>query len=272
MKRIAAIIIGIFLLAKALYCNADDLELKIFKIKHGNAQSLYNVANDLKSEKGKLSFDANTNSLILRDYPQNIQHISQVIESLDVEGKQVEIKVSIVEASTEFFNNIGITYGEIIIPSAKFAGILQAINSAKDSNVRTSMMLRTQSNQPAALNVSTDEIIGSQVIITGDTAQISPLREPVGSFLEVLPIVNDGTITVTLRPSVSVKGKHGAVEEQTVLTEVTISDGDTIAIAGLNSQKEVSQTSGPFSKIPLSSETRGENKKVVMFLTAKIVN
>jgi len=270
MKKIAILTV-IFLVIVAVLCKAEDTELKLFRIKHGKAQSIYAIVDSLKSEKGKATYDANSNSIILVDYPQSIERIGKVVENLDVLEKQVEIKVSVVEASEEFFKNIGISHGEVIIPSGKFTAILKAIEEDKKATVKTEMTLRTQSNQPAQLQVSSDEFIGNEVTIYDNgTTVTSAIREPVGSFLEVLPVVNDGTITVTVRPSVSSLGKNASINEQTILTNTVVNDGETIIIGGVDSQREVDKSSTLFG-IPLSSKNKTAGKKVVMFLTAKII-
>ena len=271
MKKIL-MLTGFFLLITISFCKAEDTQFKVFKVKYGNAQSLYKIINDLKSEKGKVTYDAHSNSVIIVDTPQNIARISALIEGLDVKAKQVEIKVSVVEASAELFRDIGVSTGGIIIPSGKFSAIFNAIERDKNANVKTSIMVRTQSNQPAQIQVSSDEFIGNEVIIYDNgTVVTSPLREPVGSFLEVLPVVNDSTITVTVRPSVSTLGKNASIHEQTILANAVINDGETIVIGGLDSKRQVDKTSRTLLDVPLSSKAKSETKKVVMFLTAKIV-
>ncbi len=272
MRRIT-ILTAIVLFIAVIFCKAEDTQFKVFKIKHGNAQSICKIVDELKSEKGKVTYDAHSNSIIIVDYPQNITRISSLIESLDVKERQVEIKVSVVEASAEFFRNIGLVQGHAVIPSGKFAAVLNAIEESKNANVKTSMIVRTQSNQPAQIQVSSDEFIVNEVIIYDNgTTVVSPIREPVGNLLEVLPVVNDTTITVTVRPSVSTLEKNLNINEQTILTKVMINDGETIVIGGSDYEKQVNRSSRSLLNIPLSSRTKSEGKKVVMFLTAKIVD
>jgi len=263
-----------FFFAAVAFCQADNLEMRIFKVKHGSGRSFYDLANELKSQDGKVSFDANTNSIIVFDYPQNLERIASVIESLDVRERQVEIKVLVTETTDEVLSNIGITSSKVIIPSGEFTAVANLLKTNKDTNIRSQMMVRTLSNQPAVLQVTTDEIIGSQVLIYGSgTTVTSPIREPIGNFLEVLPVVNnDGTITVTLRPSVSTLEKGATPSERTILTQAVVNDGDTIAIGGLDSGTQTVQESQTLFGMPLSKKAKSQQKKVVMFLTAKITD
>ncbi|MDD5044844.1 MAG: secretin N-terminal domain-containing protein [Candidatus Omnitrophica bacterium] len=273
MKK-TTIIISILFFSVVSFCWAENLQLKIFKINYGDIGSFYNIANDLKSEAGTVSFDRNSNSLIVRDYPQNIERIASVIESLDIKQKQVEIEVTVAEASKDFFKNIGITHSSIIIPSGQFSAVLAAIEKNKDAHTRSTMKVRTLSNQPAELQVSTDEVIGNEVVIyPAGTVVTTPVREPIGNFLEVLPTVNDdNTIMVTLRPSVSTLEKGGNPAQRTVYTNVILNNGDTVAIGSLDTEKEVTQNNQTLFGMPLSTKEKSKNNKVVMFLTAKIID
>jgi type II secretory pathway component GspD/PulD (secretin) len=268
MKKTAILICLLLFLKTAAFCQGCEPQLKIFKIEHGSIESLYEVANSLKSESGKVSFDRNSNSLIVFDCPQNIERIAQVIKGIDIQEKQVEIKVLVIEATEKFMEDIGISYGQVIIPQGKFKAIADLIQESKEANTRTSMMVRTLSNSPAVLQVTTDEVIGTEFVIFSNGTEITtPIREPIGSLLEVLPTANnDGTIKVILRPSVSSMEKPFTPSERTIITQVVIDDGDTIAIGGAQTQKE------KVKRGLLSGKAVKENKRVEMFLTARIVD
>jgi type II secretory pathway component GspD/PulD (secretin) len=136
------------------------------------------------------------------------------------------------------------------------------------------MTLRTSSDRPATLQVTKDEIIGTEVAILGNQAVIeSPIREPIGNFLDVSPSVNnDNTITVVVRPSVSSIDENMNPAERTILTQAVVNSGDTIAIGGADIQKEQMQKGSTLFGAPLSKRTATKNRKVVMFLTAKIID
>jgi type II secretory pathway component GspD/PulD (secretin) len=272
MKLITVFITVLFILSGVILCRAEDMELKIFQIKHADARSLYNIVIDLKSEQGKISLDLNNNNLIVFDYPENLKRIAELIEALDKAEKQVTIEVLVAEVTDTFLNDAGITSSQVIIPQGKFSAILHLINTSKQVNIRSKMMVTTLSNRPATLQVSKDEIFGQEVSWYKDGRYIStPIREPVGNFLEVLPRVNpDQTITVTLRPSVSTfqQGDSPRIQKRSILTQVVINNGDTIAIGGVDSgtTQEVRHSFFGVS----SGRSRQETRKVMMFLTARI--
>jgi len=268
MKRII-VGIGIFFFFHAVaFCQNCQPQVKVFKIAQASAESLYEVANSLKSEEGKVSFDRNSNSLIVFDCPENIERIAGVIGTLDIGEKQVEIKVVVIEATEKFLEEAGITAGQVIIAQGEFEAIANLIKESKDANTRTSMTVRTLSNRPAVLQVTTDEVIGTEFVIFSNGAEITtPVREPIGSLLEVLPtVLNDGTIKVVLRPSVSSMEKPFTPSERTIITQVVIDDGDTIAIGGADVDR------GSAKRGILSGKAASEKKKTEMFLTARIVD
>lgn len=270
---VLALIVSFLLLGGA--SQAQDLEMKIFTIQHTNAQSISSVARSLKSEEGSVTYDPNTNKLIVVDYPQNIQRIESVIGSIDKVQKQVEVQVVVADVTDTLLRDIGLYSGQVIIPRGDFRAVLHLLDTDKSSNIRSQMTVKTLSNQPAQLMVSKDEIIGREITYYKDGTRVTtPIRKPIGDFLEVIPSVNnDGTITVVLRPTVSTFEERRIPYERSIITQVIVNDGDTIAIGGMNSsQQRTENTSVSILGIPLRSETRNEDKKVVMFLTATIVD
>lgn len=272
MKSLTIFVSIFFFSAMVALCQTCNPQLKIFKVEHGNLESLYEMANSLKSQEGKVSFDPNSNSLIVFDCSENIERIAGVIKALDIREKQVEIKVLVVETTGELLRDLGISAAQVIIPGAKFGAIAQLLKTSKDTNVRSEMMVRTLSNRPAIIQVTKEEIIGTEFVIVGSqTAITSPITKPIGNLLEVLPRVNnDGTINVILRPSVSTMQEGAVPSESTILTQAVIKDGDTMAIGGVDTEREAVQKRGTLFGVPLSKRAATEKKKVVMFLTSKI--
>lgn len=268
MKKIIILTSILLFLRTPAFCQGCQPELKIFKIRHGNVETMYEIATKLKSAEGQVSFDKNSGNLIVHDCPENIGRIAAVIEGIDVREKQVEIKVLVVETTSEALENIGISAGRVIIPEGEFEAVAELLKTDKDTNVRSSMMVRTMSNRPAMLQVTKDEIVGSEVVVFSDGAAITtPITEPIGNFLEVLPTVNnDGSVEVVLRPSVSSMEKPMTPSERTIITSAVVDDGDTIAIGGAEVDKSGTKTG------ILSRKGATEKKKIEMFLTVKIVD
>ena len=160
MKPIIIVITVFLLLPCTIFAQSEEMEIKIFTIKYGDADSMYSVVNHLKSSEGKMTVDLNTNSLIVIDYPANLKQIARVISKLDAQPDQIEIKVVITDVTDTFLNEIGMSSSQIIIPSGEFSTILSLIKSSKDSNIRSEMSVRTLNNQPANIQATVEDIFG----------------------------------------------------------------------------------------------------------------
>ena len=63
------------------------------------------------SSRGSLTVDERTNSLLLRDLPENIRVIKEIIETLDVPIKQVQIEARIVTINEGNLEELGVRWG-----------------------------------------------------------------------------------------------------------------------------------------------------------------
>jgi type II secretory pathway component GspD/PulD (secretin) len=259
--------------AGSAFSQPEDLEMRVFELKHRDAASMQPVIEHLKSSEGKISIDYYSDSLIVVDYPGNLEKMAEVISLLDVPQKQVEIKVLIAEVTSTFLGRTGIVLGGDVISADEFGEISYLLNADKDINIRSEMAIKTLSGKPARFQVAREDIFWKTTIEPeSGIATIEPVeREPVGNFLEVLPKVNnDGSITVTVRPSVSNVRTDYSVYERSILTQVIINSGDTIAIGGFRESK-VYATRGrlPFTETSIAGGSE-KAKQIVMFLTATI--
>jgi len=272
MKRTIIFILGFIIFIGALFCRAEDLEMRIFQLKHGNAEVLRSAVANLTSDEGKVTIAPDGNSLIVVDRASDLDRIGKVIEHLDVRQKQVEIKVLIVEVTDTFLGRIGLVSGQAVIPSDKFKEIQYLLQRGEHSSISSEMTVRTLSNKPATIQVAQERIFQQTTILPeSGTPVTSYIERSAGNFLEVLPKVNsDGTITVTIRPTLSSFEKMSDVYERSILTQVIVNNGDTIALGGLDTEEErTRQANVPFTDISIPSE-RLEKKKIVMFLTPTI--
>ncbi|MBW2065832.1 MAG: type IV pilus secretin PilQ [Deltaproteobacteria bacterium] len=65
----------------------------------------------LLSERGKLSEDARTNTIIITDIREKIEEAKKIVQRFDAPDKQVVIEARIVEAKTNFARDLGIQWG-----------------------------------------------------------------------------------------------------------------------------------------------------------------
>jgi type IV pilus assembly protein PilQ len=88
-----------------------QLVTKMVAIQFATAKELSEPIKGLLSKKGSLSADARTNTLIVRDVPESVERIAEIIKQLDSKTPQVMIEARIVEANTNFSREFGIQWG-----------------------------------------------------------------------------------------------------------------------------------------------------------------
>lgn len=91
------------------------LKYEIMTIHYANADSiaalLSRKSNGFLSDRGKVSFDARTNALLIEDIPEKLVNINALIAKLDVPVRQVLIKARIVNVDRKFEYEIGVRFG-----------------------------------------------------------------------------------------------------------------------------------------------------------------
>lgn len=102
-----------------------DLVTKIIPISFASAKESSETLKAVLSKKGSVAVDLRTNSIIVRDVPENIDRISEIIKGLDSKTPQVLIEARIVEANTNFTRELGIQWGGSLTQNAS-QGIFQA--------------------------------------------------------------------------------------------------------------------------------------------------
>lgn len=251
---------------------AEELEVEMFRIRSADPESLRSIVGQLLTKEGKVTYDSRTNNLIVVDTRRNLEKIAKVIKQIDIKPKQVKIEVVIADVSETFTKNIGLGDARVVIPCGAEA-VVSLIESRKDASIRSKSFVTTLSNYPARLQVTSDIILGAELIIYSSKSFIViPAREPVGTILEVLPRVNkDNTITLYIQPSLSTLEECTKIPfKRALATQVVVSNGETIVIGGLCSQKKISGRSS-ISGVSTSRTLTEGSGEIVIFLTAEIL-
>lgn len=101
--------------AKKQLAELGPLASVLIPIKYANAKTLAtllsNKENGFLSKRGRVNFDARTNTLLLEDVPAKIQSVQSLVKRLDVPIKQVLIKARIVNADRKYEQEIGVRLG-----------------------------------------------------------------------------------------------------------------------------------------------------------------
>ncbi len=105
--------------AKEAALKSGDLETRIYKLNYAEVDKIEKVIKDAKimSQRGYLSIDKRTSTVVLRDVPNIHSEFEQLIKSLDLPTPQVNVEAKIVEVSTNFTKDIGVKWGMLWQPA-----------------------------------------------------------------------------------------------------------------------------------------------------------
>ncbi|MGR5134427.1 type IV pilus secretin PilQ [Vibrio alfacsensis] len=93
-----------------------ELSSEIIKVNFAKASDIAEMINgegniSMLSERGNMTIDERTNSLLIRELPENIAVIREIIESLDIPVKQVQIEARIVTINEGNMDELGVRWG-----------------------------------------------------------------------------------------------------------------------------------------------------------------
>ncbi|WP_052507012.1 type IV pilus secretin PilQ [Desulfonatronovibrio magnus] len=88
----------------------EPLQQEFIQINYSQAGELLPQIRDFLSERGKVTHDSRTNTLILQDTSAHIRQITALINRLDRPERQVHIEARIVYASEDFSRSMGIQW------------------------------------------------------------------------------------------------------------------------------------------------------------------
>ncbi len=87
------------------------LSVSLISVNYATAGDMASRVKEVLSARGNVAVDARTNTLIVRDLPENMGKVRSLVASLDLQTPQVLIESRIVEASTTFRREVGIQWG-----------------------------------------------------------------------------------------------------------------------------------------------------------------
>ncbi len=94
----------------------EDLVTELIPVNYSLAQELQPQVKNILSERGALSVDTRTNTLVIKDIPTSVAEARDLVASLDTKTPQVIIEARIVEAATNFSRELGIKWGGTLPP------------------------------------------------------------------------------------------------------------------------------------------------------------
>lgn len=80
-------------------------------LSYAEAEKVKSIISKHLSPRGEIVVDKRTNTLIIKDIPDNLELVDRLIDTLDTPIPQVSIEARIVETNTNYTRNLGIQWG-----------------------------------------------------------------------------------------------------------------------------------------------------------------
>jgi len=97
--------------AKDASLKAEELVTRILYLNYADASKSVDVAKSNLSPRGEIKIDLRTNSMVVRDVPDNLAKVEKIVRDLDQRTPQVQIEARIVQATKTFSRGLGIQWG-----------------------------------------------------------------------------------------------------------------------------------------------------------------
>ncbi len=245
---------------------SQPLDTQIIPLNHSQAAEIQLAIAPLGSPEGIIQIDTRSNRLIVRDYPDNLRLINEVIRALDVAVEQIRIEARLLEVDTDLMHEVGLDWSLNLtgtnplqistitnrVSDANIIGILGPFTGTDFSLDATIAAMEQQgiANVVATPSISVMDNVEGRVFMgeqiplrTLDIAGNTRVEfRQVGTELIVTPhVVQGDKIILELAPkreSFRVDPAAGGVIviTQEASTTVLVNDGETAVIGGLKSE------------------------------------
>lgn len=270
------------------------IETLMLPIQYSQAETLSDLLirdQQWLSPRGAVSVDERTNTLLVRDIPENLSIIQSLIQRLDIPVRQVAIEARILNVEESISKELGILWnleGSASIGIGSFSDDM-AINmqlraAEKDNRVEDLAHPRLiTADQQTAIIRQGEEIPYQQSAEYGASTisfkpavlelQVTPHITPDDHVILKLLIKNDSRSAQALAENVPV------ITTKEIRTQVLVNNGETIVLGGIYTQENNHQR----DKLPILGDIPGvnqlfannlrqrEKKELIVFVTPKII-
>ncbi|MCK5541752.1 MAG: type II secretion system secretin GspD [Desulfobacterales bacterium] len=267
--------------------------------------------------KGKINIIPDTirNALIIKAVPSDYRTIYSILDRIDVLPRQVLISVTIAEITLDDSSKLGVEWSyikgnskltsnllEANVSSSgltftvgmidRWSSILEALATENKVNILSSPSVLASDNKEAKIDISTEiPVASSQYQHDSDSSAVietSIEYRNTGVILSVTPHINErGLVSMDINQEVSEQSQNILVGDKeypsffkrSVLTSLTVNDGQTIAIGGLIRETKSDGTSGIplLSRIPIIGFLFGRDTKslskteLIILITPRVI-
>ncbi|MBR9874661.1 MAG: type IV pilus secretin PilQ family protein [Vibrionaceae bacterium] len=195
-----------------------ELSSEIIKVNFAKASDIAEMINgegniSMLSERGSMTIDERTNSLLVRELPENILVIRDIIESLDIPVKQVQIEARIVTISEGNMDELGIRWGFSSINGNNTVG------GSIENNLATIGLYEGDGEEGEGGSVGIDDFLNVNLAATNPSAtsiafQIAKLGSDTLLDLELSALQQESKAEIISSPRLITTNKKPAYIEQ----------------------------------------------------------
>ncbi|ANQ22767.1 fimbrial protein [Vibrio natriegens] len=195
-----------------------ELSSEIIKVNFAKASDIAEMINgegniSMLSERGSMTIDERTNSLLVRELPENILVIRDIIESLDIPVKQVQIEARIVTVSEGNMDELGIRWGFSSINGNNTVG------GSIENNLATIGLYEGDGEEGEGGSVGIDDFLNVNLAATNPSAtsiafQVAKLGSDTLLDLELSALQQESKAEIISSPRLITTNKKPAYIEQ----------------------------------------------------------
>jgi type IV pilus assembly protein PilQ len=212
-----------------------QLQVKLIPVNYANADALSQQIKSVLSEKGQISVDKRTNTIIVKDIEEHVQALDDLVRRLDAQTPQVLIEARIVEASNDFTREVGVQWGGSLQASPEYANQTGLIfpssvglaGGSSDQSSTTNGLFNSGNpnyavNLPAAAGQGSGGSIGLSLGSVGGAANL---------YLRLSAAESEGIVKIISAPRISTVDNSAATIQQGVSFPVSV-----VSAQGVNTQ------------------------------------
>ncbi len=228
--------------------------------------------NTLLSDRGSVSIDDRTNTLLLQDTADRLADIRRLVQTLDIPVKQVLIEARIVIVSDDFSRELGVRFGGAWVGSNGADGLMYVGSRGLDTSDGTGPIITPQNNAGLNGNQVTTPTVNDRYMVN------LPIANPAGRLamtlldsnyvvdLEITAAQREGRGEVVSAPRViTANGKEAIIEQgQEIPYQESASSGATTtqfkkAVLALKVTPQITPDDRIILDLTVSKDSVGQN-------------
>lgn len=251
--------------SKQQYLELSPLKTEFIQVNYAKASDMASIikdeANNLISERGNVSVDERTNTLLVQETSEYLKEIKTILKALDIPVKQVQIESKIVIANDDFSRGLGVKLGYSLRTSPL------VLDGAKTNN---SVIVGGGIGGDTAVSTGTGFLNADNSSTPQENYQVSlPITSPTGALKMFVGRQGSYLLNLELQAA-QAEGTGEIISSPTVITanqrEATIESGTEIPYLEASSS---GATSVAFKKAVLSLKVTPQitpDKRIIMDL------